>query len=112
MSGWQITVEDCGKPELLEWARDHGMDPERVSMNHGHLPEIWDGQICYGDVVIDPETGRDLVDEIHSVPVIKVRNAPVTRPLPPGVGRQISQSEQVTWHRCATCESHGPGDAA
>lgn len=102
MTGTQLLRDVEMTDELCSWARANGMDPDRISMNDGHIPEIWDGQVCVAYLVRD-EDGREVYDEIHRTRVVRPHWFPITHPLPAHLGRPIEQTEQVPVHPCTTC---------
>ncbi len=99
--GVQITLDDIG-PELTGWAKSNGLDPNRITMWSGCLPEVWGDQISYGLTVPDEDGKGDLWDEFHDRPLIVPKWAKVS-PLPVGVGRVIEKCEQLPRHTCPTC---------
>lgn len=104
MPGIQITLDDIGNPELEAWARAQGLDPTRITMQAGCLPEIWDGYIHYGRTIKD-ENGFDLLDQFHDRVFVVGRFKKLISPLPSGIGRVIDQPKQLSGHKCPTCES-------
>ena len=102
MSGVQIPINPEATDELCAWARANDLDPDRISMNDGHLPEIWDGHIYVGYIVRD-ENGKDVFDPLHCTLVVQPMVVPLKQEMPAHLGRVIETSEQLHQHACAAC---------